>query len=295
MRPGVAWKSLTTPACLPLTTDFFPTGKIWEDKFAAFGDYSLILDDIRDQYGYSRYVYAEIKMEQVFYELVGHRLAMGFQMVVPKDTFTYNNNNNTTMTKSESNGLVNSSPNFMCDLNSSSLILKSLVNKRSVRGYYKLSLGRIYHELFYIVDNVTNMDYIQVQIYMPKKKVLDVSRKEKKEEYCYRFQVPDSKTYDMSYIKMTRTNNEGIKWNHIDSYICIQGNGTLTPSELKKCWRQRIYLIPIMYVNKTLQQQVAAAAVSSANSTPIAGSYHQSAGVNHCEKFVNSFYLKKLG
>ncbi len=274
MRPGVAWKSLTTPACLPLTTDFFPTCKVWEDKFAAFGDYSLILDDIRDQYGYSRYVYAEIKMEQVFYELVGHRLAMGFQMVVPKDTFTYNNSNTIS-------GVAGNSSNFMCDLNSSSLILKSLVNKSSVHGYYKLSLGRIYHELFYIVDSSTKMDYIKVQIYMPKKKVLDVDRK-----YCYRFQVPDSKTYDASYIKMTRTNNEGIKWNHIDSYICIQGNGTLTPSELKKCWRQRIYLIPIMYVNKTLQQQVAAATGNSANSTPVAGSYNQAAAGNvQCDKF----------
>jgi len=52
--------------------------------------------------------------------------------------------------------------------------------------------------------------------------------------YTYRFQVPDSKTYDISFVKMTRKNTESIKWNLIDSYICIQGNGSLTPSELKK-------------------------------------------------------------
>ena len=119
----------------------------------------------------------------------------------------------------------------------------------------------------------------------PKPKPKDLSEiKEKREKYYYRYQVPDSKSYDISYIKMTRIEKmTSIKWNHIDSYICIQGNGTLTPSELKKCWRQRIYLIPIMYVNKQLQQQV-----TSANSTPVSSS-QQTNSLNHSEKYVLDF------
>ena len=83
---------------------------------------------------------------------------------------------------------------------------------------------------------------------MPKKPIAVGKDKEKENRYTYRFQVPDSKTYDISYIKI-RKNTEAIRWNLIDNYICIQGNGSLTPSECKKCWRQRIYLIPIMYAS----------------------------------------------
>ena len=111
-----------------------------------------------------------------------------------------------------------------------------------------MSLGRIYQELFYIVDESNKSDYIQVEIYMPKKPIAVGKDKEKENRYTYRFQVPDSKTYDISYIKI-RKNTEAIRWNLIDNYICIQGNGSLTPSECKKCWRQRIYLIPIMYAS----------------------------------------------
>jgi hypothetical protein len=50
---------------------------------------------------------------------------------------------------------------------------------------------------------------------------------------------------------MSRKNVESIKWNLIDSYICIQGNGSLTPNELQKCWRQRLYLVPLMFVTNS--------------------------------------------
>jgi hypothetical protein len=90
VKTSVAWKSLTTPACLPLTTDFFPNRETWNKKFSCSSAYSLLLDEIREQYGYTNYQYHnKITMAQVFNELVGHRLAMGFQIVVPKNTFTY--------------------------------------------------------------------------------------------------------------------------------------------------------------------------------------------------------------
>ena len=109
---------------------------------------------------------------------------------------------------------------------------------------------------------------------MPKTKLLT---EKEKENYWYRFQVPDSKTYDISYIKTARKNTDAIKWNDIDSYICIQGNGSLTPSELKKCWRQRIYLIPIMYSGTKLENNKNASLAVSSGS-------HQSSSLNHSEK-----------
>ena len=236
MKTGVAWKSLTIPSCLPLTTDFFPS-KNFKKNFLCSSNYTLLLDDdIREQYGYSNYGSEQnkIPMEKVFNDLVGHRLAMGFQMVVSK-----NNKDN------------NSSSSFMYDTSS----ISSFISRSSIKGYYKLSLGRIYHDLYYIVDQSNKTDYVKVEIYIPQQ---NKDKLNKTIEYKYRFQVPDSKTYDISYCDMSRKSIESIKWNLIDSYICIQGNGSLTPNQLEKCWRQRLYLVPLMYVqnSKLLGEQL---------------------------------------
>ena len=60
---------------------------MWINKFSLTSDYTLIPQEIRSLYGC---LGVGDSAEQVFHEMVGHRLAMGFQMVVPKDTFTYN-------------------------------------------------------------------------------------------------------------------------------------------------------------------------------------------------------------
>ncbi len=90
--------------------------------------------------------------------MVGHRLAMGFQMVVPKDTFTYNNkDSNTNLTTQSTNDVANLNssnsninsnsntsgttnisssnlnPHFICDLNASKSLAKS--QSSSIKGY----------------------------------------------------------------------------------------------------------------------------------------------------------------
>jgi len=54
------------PACLPLTTDFFPKKTTWSKMFAISSDYSLLLDEIREQYGYNNQN-SKISIEQVIY------------------------------------------------------------------------------------------------------------------------------------------------------------------------------------------------------------------------------------
>jgi hypothetical protein len=133
----------------------------------------------------------------------------------------------------------------------------------TIKGYYKLSLGRIYHELFYIVEDSStpnnNQDYIKVEIHVPFQYMNKIT---KKINYDYRFQVPDSTRYDISHCDIGRKDIELVKWNLIDSYICIQGNGSLKIDELQKFWRQRIYMIPciadplkIMQATKNLSNQ----------------------------------------
>jgi DEP domain-containing protein 5 len=160
MVTGVAWKSLTMPACLPLTTDFCPKRETLTKSFVCSSNYCLLLDEIREQYGYESHKYDKISMAQVFTELVGHRLAMGFQIVVPKATFRKNNDKESTQSPSSSVSACD--PPFICDLNESFSQLPR-TEPKSIKGYYKLSLGRIYHELFYKIDSSNRTESIQVQ------------------------------------------------------------------------------------------------------------------------------------
>ena len=113
-----------------------------------------------------------------------------------------------------------------------------VTNKSSSK--YTLSLGLTYHDIEYVADQEN--DSIEVKILYPEKK-----RSEEKIErkYMYRFMVPESTTYNISDCNLCCKIFDDINWNQLDSYICIQGNGSLSPRELQKCWRQRLYLIPI--------------------------------------------------
>ena len=63
---GVAWKSLTIPACLPLTTDFYPSEKLFS-KYFKEKKYNLIISAIREQYGNINMDHSKIKpLKEVF-------------------------------------------------------------------------------------------------------------------------------------------------------------------------------------------------------------------------------------
>lgn len=158
-------------------------------------------------------------MKDVVPELVGHRLAMGFQLV----------------TQNKRENPAQSIMRYPAD---------------SIKKSYKLSLGRTYHELFYIVDKQTGLDFVKVEISVPKR---ELNSKINEKRYLYRFQVPDSRLYHISYCEIARKDIKQTKWNIIDRYICIQGNGSISPLELQNCWRQRLYLLPLMYPSTQMQ------------------------------------------
>ena len=49
MSTGVDWKSISIPACLPITTDFFPEHKTLQDDYV-LNDYNLVPDEINADY-----------------------------------------------------------------------------------------------------------------------------------------------------------------------------------------------------------------------------------------------------
>ncbi|KAI8922182.1 hypothetical protein DFJ77DRAFT_425692, partial [Powellomyces hirtus] len=81
----IHWKSLSTPACLPLTTDFFPTH---EDLSAFYQEYTYTVSPADDATPYqsrgeesSDVLSGRIKVEALLVELIGQRLSQGFQLI----------------------------------------------------------------------------------------------------------------------------------------------------------------------------------------------------------------------
>lgn len=79
---GVDWKSLTIPACLPITTDYFPDKRSLHNDYV-ISDYTLLPDDVNLDYAKSRAIYRKpLTTEEVCTEIVSQRLAQGFQLIV---------------------------------------------------------------------------------------------------------------------------------------------------------------------------------------------------------------------
>lgn len=82
---GVDWKSLTIPACLPITTDYFPDQRSLHNDYVV-SDYTLLPDSVNAEYAANRAIYRKpLTTEEVFRELISQRLAQVC------DQFKYNN------------------------------------------------------------------------------------------------------------------------------------------------------------------------------------------------------------
>lgn len=69
------WKSLTIPACLPITTDYFPDKRSLQNDYLV-SDYNLLPDDVNADFAQNRAIYKEpLTTTEVFKELVSQRLA----------------------------------------------------------------------------------------------------------------------------------------------------------------------------------------------------------------------------
>lgn len=120
---GVDWKSLTIPACLPITTDYFPDKRSLNNDYV-ITDYTLLPDDVNHDYAQSRAVYRKpLSTEEVCKEIVSQRLAQGFQLIV--------------VDEKPSNG-------GGCSSGSAVLPVKPPCE---IKKEYLLSIGRIFHKI----------------------------------------------------------------------------------------------------------------------------------------------------
>jgi len=110
---------LTIPACLPITTDYFPDQRSLQNDFLV-SEYSIIPDDVNCISDYVAQAKATsrppLETKQVFYELISQRLGQGFQLII-------------------------------------------LTNKQQKDQEYLLSIGRIFHKIVLKGSTITVTGY----------------------------------------------------------------------------------------------------------------------------------------
>ncbi|KAG8597092.1 hypothetical protein GDO81_002161 [Engystomops pustulosus] len=211
---GVDWKSLTTPACLPLTTDYFPDRQSLQNDYTE-GCYDLLpeadLDSRRDEEG------TQMTAQQVFEEFICQRLMQGYQIIVqPKQP----------KPKSSSQPPLSSSPLYRRGLVSR--------NRTEEENQYWLSMGRTFHKVTF-KDKI-----ITVTRYLPK-----YPYESAQISYTYNLCPSHSGSdYVSSWVEFSHERLEDYKWNYLDQYICSAGSEDFSLIDSLKFWRTRFLLLP---------------------------------------------------
>ncbi|XP_045881230.1 GATOR complex protein DEPDC5 isoform X7 [Meles meles] len=210
---GVDWKSLTTPACLPLTTDYFPDRQGLQNDYTE-GCYDLLPEadiDRRDEEG------VQMTAQQVFEEFICQRLMQGYQIIVQPKAPKPN-------------------PAVPPPLSSSPLYSRGLVsrNRPEEEDQYWLSMGRTFHK-------VTLKDkMITVTRYLPK-----YPYESAQIHYTYSLCPSHSDSEFVScWVEFSHERLEEYKWNYLDQYICSAGSEDFSLIESLKFWRTRFLLLP---------------------------------------------------
>uniref|UniRef100_A0A3B4X875 DEP domain containing 5, GATOR1 subcomplex subunit n=1 Tax=Seriola lalandi dorsalis TaxID=1841481 RepID=A0A3B4X875_SERLL len=205
---GVDWKSLTTPACLPLTTDYFPDRQTLQNDYTE-GCYDLLPH--KDEA-------PVMSASQVFEEFICQRLMQGYQIIVQPNN-------------------RKPQPAVATPLGSSPLYSRGLVSLRRAEeeeSVYWLSMGRTFHKVC-LKDKI-----ITVTRYLPK-----YPYESAQIQYSYSLCPPHSDAQFVScWVEFGHERLEEYKWNYLDQYICSAGSEDFSLIDSLKFWRTRFLLLP---------------------------------------------------
>ncbi|KAK2575080.1 hypothetical protein KPH14_008813 [Odynerus spinipes] len=214
---GVDWKSLTIPACLPITTDYFPDKRSLQNDYVV-SDYNLLPDDVNADFAQQRAVYKKpLTTAEVFRELVSQRLAQGFQLILLPP-----------INKNQSN---TPGSNTAAPISS---VMRGRQTESEPKEEYLLSIGRIFHKISLFGNSITVTRYRPRHPYPP----FNI-------HYRYRFHAPHHDTYEVSWVSFTTEKLENYNWNYLDHYICTRGHTDFALVEALKYWRFRVFLLPM--------------------------------------------------
>ncbi|XP_012671329.1 GATOR complex protein DEPDC5 isoform X1 [Clupea harengus] len=212
---GVDWKSLTTPACLPLTTDYFPDKQSLQNDYTE-GCYDLLPHTELDRRDEDAPV---MTAPQVFEEFICQRLMQGYQIIV------------------QPNARKQAPPSAAPPLSSSPLYSRGLVSRRrpeEEESIYWLSMGRTFHKVC-LKDKI-----ITVTRYLPK-----YPYESAQIQYSYSLCPPHAEAHFLScWVEFSHERLEEYKWNYLDQYICSAGSEDFSLIDSLKFWRTRFLLLP---------------------------------------------------
>ncbi|XP_078121015.1 GATOR1 complex protein DEPDC5 isoform X11 [Sander vitreus] len=211
---GVDWKSLTTPACLPLTTDYFPDRQALQNDYTE-GCYNLLPHSDLERREDEAPV---MSASQVFEEFICQRLMQGYQIIVQPNN-------------------RKPQPAVATPLGSSPLYSRGLVSLRRAEEeetVYWLSMGRTFHKVC-LKDKI-----ITVTRYLPKHPYESAQI-----QYSYSLCPPHSDAQFVScWVEFGHERLEEYKWNYLDQYICSAGSEDFSLIDSLKFWRTRFLLLP---------------------------------------------------
>ncbi len=203
-QTGVDWKSLTIPASLPITTDYFPDPLSLVNDYVV-NEYELVPEDIISEASERSPLDSKNKAqsnEEIFTELISQRLAQGFQLIllnaqqeeaIGTVTATANSAPNTPVVQNNSTRSFASKLKLKKSGNSTPSKKLSVVLPQAPQAptaEFWLSIGRIFHRVTFS----TNRSTIKVTRYRPRCPV-----KEMVVHYRYRFAAPDNDNYEVSW------------------------------------------------------------------------------------------------
>ncbi|XP_012992567.2 GATOR complex protein DEPDC5 isoform X3 [Esox lucius] len=211
---GVDWKSLTTPACLPLTTDYFPDRQTLQNDYTE-GCYDLLPHTDLERRDDEAPV---MTAPQVFEEFICQRLMQGYQIIVQPNN-------------------RKPQPAVAPPLSSSPLYTRGLVSRHrpeEEESLYWLSMGRTFHKVC-LKDKI-----ITVTRYLPKYPCESAQI-----QYSYSLCPPHSDAHFLScWVEFGHERLEEYKWNYLDQYICSAGSEDFSLIDSLKFWRTRFLLLP---------------------------------------------------
>lgn len=204
---GVDWKSLVMPACLPITTDFLPDKRTLQQDYVTYG-YNLLPEDQSADLLQQRCYRGE---EDAKYHQPLSTIQVYLELICQR---------------------LQQGFQIILLPNSTK---KAIIDGKIEKYEYAMSIGRIFHELkleektIYVTNYHPRHPYPVIKIH-----------------YCYRIRTPDNETYGVSWVDFTSEKLETYKWNYLDNYTCMRGDGEYELREGLKYWRFRLLMLPSM-------------------------------------------------
>ncbi|KAK2714585.1 GATOR complex protein Iml1-like isoform X3 [Artemia franciscana] len=233
LTTGVDWKSLTTPACLPITTDYFPDSASLQKDYVV-SDYTISPDDVNvDDYN-RKGSRRPLETSQVYREFISQRLAQGFQLIVLP-----------ALSKSSARHISvreKSADSIKKVVNPSSSFIRSLSHVDPPTKESLLSIGRIFHKITLLGSAITVTGYKPRHPYDGRKF-----------SYIYNLRTPYIKYYQCLRTDFYTEKLQHFNWNHMDHYICTGGSPDYALTESSKYWRLRMCFLPLDYSKRFRQ------------------------------------------